>query len=623
MMEAIRKFSTSFIGKIVFVLVLLAFGSGFWYFGNPFGGGEENWVARVGGEDIPPQLVVNAYQRELNRLRAAGTSIDSERAREIGLPQRVLGQIIDRTLLDLAIADLGLAAGDDEVRAAIIANPAFHGPGGGFDRARYRETLRAAGFSEQGYEQSVRHNLLRAAYIGSLQAAIRPPRVMVEALYRFQHERRTAEALRIADADIADIAKPDQAALMAFYREHQDMFTAPEYRRLTAIILRVNDLIGEMAVSDEALRAAYEERADEFSQPERRTLKQMVLPDRESAEKAYRRIKEGADFAAVAKELAGLDPGALDVGTVTKNELIPDLAAAAFSLPEGGVSEPVKSPLGWHLIKVVRIEPARVKSFEEVKKQLAAELAREKAVDALFDLSNRLDDVIGGGAALEDGAAQLGLKLRRIEAIDAEGRDPNGKTIADLPAGLVKTAFDTPERGDSLLTEGGDDSYFIVRVDKVIPPAVKPFAAVRDAVVQALLADRRAAAGKKKAEAAAEALKAGKPLAEVASAEGAAVLTAKPFDRSEAGAGLPKKLVGTLFAARPGEPVVVRIGDAFYVGRVKSVIAADPNTDPAGVEQLERQLARMVDRDLLDQLVSTLRRQHAVEINTRLFQQLF
>ena len=111
--------------------------------------------------------------------------------------------------------------------------------------------------------------------------------------------------------------------------------------------------------------------------------------------------------------VVGQDPQTIDLGLVKKEELPQQLADVAFSLPLNKPSQPVKSPLGWHILRVAKIVPPTTQSFNEVKAKLQADLANNEAVDRLYTVANHVDDAIAGGATLDEAAAQFGLKKTR------------------------------------------------------------------------------------------------------------------------------------------------------------------------------------------------------------------
>ncbi len=626
MLESIRTFSASPIGKAVFILVLVAFGSGFWYYGNPFSTGPDTgWAIRVGEQNVAPAVVRTDYERELNQIRAqTGGQFGAEQAKAIGLPDTVVSRIVNQTLLDLAAADLNLVVSDDLVRSTILQNPVFHGPDGTFSRDVYAQTLRQSGLTERSYEAMVRRDLQRNQLLGSLAGGVEVPRSMVDALYRHHNERRVAEVVRVPDAEAGDVAQPTEQELVAYHTENAARFTAPEYRALTAVLLRVEDLVKEVAVSEEEIQETYQQRAAEFATSERRTLQQMVFASREEAEQAYAELVGGADFIGVAEEKAGLSADAVEIGEVARPEMLPQLADVAFALEEGAVSPPVQSPLGWHLIKVTGIAPAKDAPLDEVRDRITAELAQEKAADSLYRVGNDLQDALGGGDTLEEAAARLNLPLVRLPEVDRQGLDSEGNEIAGVPDQLIATAFTIDLGEESFLTDFDTQGYFIVRVDQIIPPTVKPLDRVREQVSQEMTAERRAQASQRQAEALAEVVRAGDDLSARAAAEGFSAETTSPFSRTGEGAdALPLPLIEALFASRQSEPVVVRGEDATYVAHATQIIAADPAAAPEQVSALADELEASLGTDLIVQYLNALRQRHPVAINPQVMDQLF
>jgi peptidyl-prolyl cis-trans isomerase D len=626
MLERIRTFSASPIGKAVFILVLVAFGSGFWYYGNPFSTGPDtDWVVRVGEHEVAPAVVRTDYERELNQIRAqTGGQFGSEQAKAIGLPDMVVARIVNQTLLDLAAADLNLVASDDLVRSTILRNPAFQGPTGTFSREVYAQTLRQSGLTERRYEAIVRRDIERNQLVGSLAAGVTVPQSMLDALFRQHNERRVAEVVRVADAQIDLIPQPTEEELIAFHSEYAARFTAPEYRELTAVVLRVEDLAKEIAVSEDEIQAAYAQRAAEFGVPENRTLQQMVFATREEAEQAYAMIAEGADFTQVAEEKAGLSADAIDVGEVARHEMLPQLANVAFALAEGAVSPPVQSPLGWHLIKVTSIAPAQDQPMDEVREQIATDLAEQKAADSLYRVGNDLQDALGGGDSLEEAASRLNLPLLRLPQVDAQGLDGEGNRVPDVPNQMIEKAFTLSLGEESFLTDYDMDGYFIVRVDQIMAPAVRPLDAVRDQVAEGLIAERRVQAARTEAENLAEVARAGGDLSARAAAQGFPVVTTAPFTRTgEDAADLPPPLIEALFASEQGEPVVVRGGDAAYVAQVTDIIPAEPAAAPDRVAALADDLEASIGTDLIVQYLNELRQRYPVAVNPRVMDELF
>ncbi|MFA6022218.1 MAG: SurA N-terminal domain-containing protein, partial [Rhodospirillales bacterium] len=534
MLETIRKHSASLLIKVLFSLLILSFLG--WGVGDFISGrARVKVVAEVDGVAISPVQFDREYQREVGRLeRMFGTKLDREQARALGLVDATMARIINETLYDMGARSMGVTASDGAIRASIEKDKVFQDQSGHFSRAQFEQVLASNGFTEQSYVALLRQELMRTQLSNTVEAGVTPPKSLIEAIYRFRAEKRVAETVAVADSAMTAIGQPSADDLTKFHADHPAQFTAPEYRQLTVISFGAKDLEGEVAVSDQEIRDLYAQRQDEFDRPEMRHLQQIVVQDEAKAKEIHTLLSEGRDFATVAKDAAGLDKETIDIGEVSNAMLLPELAAPAFALPDKGISEPVKSPLGWHILKVVSITPAHKETIDEARAALTADLKHEKAVDALYKMANKLEDTLGGGATLEEAAKTLNLPLSKIATVDATGHDPKGDAVGGLPAGgkFLQTAFETPENEDSLVTEAGADAYFVIHVDKVIPSAVRPLDTIRDQVAAAWTEAEREIKAKATAEALVKRLKEGADLGQIAGELGVKVVTTEPFTRA-------------------------------------------------------------------------------------------
>ena len=603
---------------VLFSMLIVSFA--IWGIGPIFQtGGRLRLIAEVGPARITPQEFQDQYRRELRRLQAAlQTQLDAQRARDLGIPERVLQDMVGRILFSLAARDAGVAVSDEVVRQAITDDPSFKDAKGKFDRALFDGMLFNAGYSEDRFVALMREDLARAQVTAAITAGATAPSKIVDALYRYRNERRVAETVIVPAASIKELPTPSDADLDAYHKSHAEAFTAPERRAITAIELRATDLVDRMKVSDDQIKAEYESRAAEFKIPEERTLRQILLPDEEAARRAEAMLGEGQSFDKVAHETTGKAP--VDIGVVTETGVpTQELAKAAFELKEGGVSAPIQSPLGWHIVQVSKITPGRTESLAEARDRLSREIALREAGEAVIDLSNKLQDELGGGASLEEAARKLDLKLIKIEAVDRQGNGPDGQHVADLPENpkFLATALATESGSESDLVDDGSGGYFILRIDKVVPSALKPLAEVRDQVLAGWQQERRLKEAEKIAAALIDSAKSGKSLQDLAREHGYAFATTQPFTRTGEGAGsnLPPELIGSLFAAKLGDIVSAAAPQGAVVAKLAEVKPSEAKADEAKIQKLQDQLRGAVAGDLLSAFAGALQERYEVDIN--------
>jgi peptidyl-prolyl cis-trans isomerase D len=609
MLQAIRTRAGSLIVKILFAFLILTFS--LWGIGDIFRNrSQDTTVATVGNREIRIEDMQTALQTALETLRArTGQSIDLQQAKQFGLVQRVLDELVDQSLLDQEAARLGLDMPDSVIRNAIYNNPGFMGPGGRFDRARFDAMLAQSRMTEGQFVEEMRRSLSRGQILDSVTTAARAPGAVVDALYRYREQKRVADVVSLPLAKAPDPGQPGAEALDKFYQAHRDMFRAPEYRTITVASLTPSDIAATIKIPPQKLQDAYKDQEDDLRTPEKRQVEQILAPSQAKAKEAETALAAGRDWKEVATTIAGQKPDTIDLGLVEESQLPPPLGSTAFALQPNTPSRPVKSMLGWHILRVVKIIPAATESFEQAKPKLIEKLTRDAALDRIYDIGNHVDDALAGGAGLDATAAKFGLKLTKVAAADESGNGPDGKPVALplAPQEVVKLAFATDQGRTSRVIDTEDSGLYVVRVDGVTPPRVRSLAEVKDQAVKEWQDEQRRQAVATAAAALKAAVAPGTKLAAAAAAKGLTATTTKPFQRqAQPGTDLPPALVARLFAAKPGDVVTSEDQQGFYVAQLDKVDT--PQTVAAAdTEGLSQALTQSSRADLEIELTDALK----------------
>ncbi len=493
MLQAIRSKAGSVVVKALFALLILTFG--IWGIGDIFRNRPtDTTIATIGGQRIDAAELQTALQPALERLSTQlGTQVDLRQAKQMGVVEQVLGQLIDDSLLDEEAQRMQLDVSDGVIRDAITENPMFRRPGGAFDRNEFDALLAANHMTEAQYVERLRREIPRSELLQAITAGVAAPQSIVDRLYEYRNEKRVADIVALPVSGTNDVGRPSDAELTKFYDAHPDMFRAPEYRNFTLASLTPSDLAVKIEIPETKLKSAYDQRQDEFVLPERRDVQQILAPSEDRAKAAETALAAGKDWSEVARTIAGQDPQTIDLGLVKREELPQQLAGVAFGLPADKPSRPIKSALGWHILRVVKIVPPTTQSFAEVKAKLRADLAHGEAVDRLYTVANHVDDALAGGATLDEAAAKFGLKKTVIASVDDQGvgRDGSKVQLPVLPAEALKLAFATDEDRTSRVTQTSDGAILVLHIDKIVPPSIKPLAEVKDKAVAAWQAEKR------------------------------------------------------------------------------------------------------------------------------------
>lgn len=615
-MTSIRRLLIKVGTGILFFFLIASFA--LWGIGDIFRGGDTTVVvAQVGDQEITEQEFSRTFRQQFEQVRQNfGGQFDMEMARQMGLVDEIVQQSIVRALFSEHADAMNMVVTDSLVAEHIRRQEAFHDAQGRFDRRLFDQLLTRAGLNESMYVNLVRDDLKRYYITSALAGGIQVPGETADGIYRYLNEQRLAEYV-VLPVSRFDVEEPGDHALEEFYQANTENFMAPEYRELSVIHISADDFLDEVHVSEEDLQRAYEDRAHEFGEAEQRRLEQVLFDDEDAARAAHDALRQGRDFETVAQEHAETAP--IDLGLTARDDILPQLADPVFALNEGDVTEPVESALGWHLVRVTEIQEGTDVAFEEVRDDLRRDLARHEAVNSLVSLANTLDDALAGGATVEEAARMLDLPLRRIDAVDAQGRDREGEVVEELPEGdeFLQVAFNTSEGEDSLLHETRAGDYFVLRVQSTTPSQPRPFASVREEVREAYLRDRRHEAAREAAEEMAERIQAGIGMSQVAQEHGLEVRASEPLRRGDNRAASPEAqaVAGSIFEVSQGETVVGTTEESVVVARLSEVIGAEPEENDGDLERIRQQLAQGFRNDLLDQYANALRDMHTVRIN--------
>ena len=625
MLQAIRSKAGSVVVKGLFVVLIATFG--IWGIGDIFRNrAPDTVVATVGDRSIDANALQTAMQPAVQRLSSQlGTSVDLRQARQMGVVDEVLGQLIDQSLIDQETARLQLDVSDDVIRNDILADPMFKGQNGAFDRGAFNALLAANHMTEAQYAEQMRQDTAHRDLVRAVTGGVVPPQVMVDRIYQYRNERRTADIVALPDSGAGDVGQPTGAELTKFYDAHQDLFRAPEYRAFTMASLTPSDLARKIEIPEDRLRKEYDQRQDEFVLPERREVQQILARSESQAKAAEAALAAGKDFKEVATTIAGQDPSTIDLGLLARAEMPQALAQVAFSLPLDKPGAPVQSPLGLHILRVVKIEPSKTQTFDEAKTKLQADIAHDEAANNLYKIADHVEDELAGGADIEAAAAKFRMQKTSIAAVDEHGggRDDKPVTLPVSPTEVLKLAFATEEGRTSRVTQTSDGAIFVLRVTKITPPAVRPLAEVKDKAVAAWQAEKRRDLVIKAAEAMVAAAKQGTQLSVLAADKGLKVTTSPPLlRRSEGTDGVPPALVSKLFAVKPGAFVTGADAAGSYVAQLTAV-QEPPATTKTATAELAREIGAGLQSDLGEEFTRALRAHFPVEIRQAALDRLF
>ncbi len=614
--------------------VLLAFVVSLAYFGtsgSPGGDGGKLAVVTVDGDVVSALAFDRAYRAAVEQTRQmAGERWSEDLPRILRLRDQVAERLIEERLVARGAAREGIVVSDAELADQIMRIGAFQ-EGGRFSRERYQRLLAMTQppMSPAEFEADFRVELVRQR----LQALIADGAKVSEAEVRQAWEvdrSRVRAAYVLLPAGSGEGGQATDAELETYYQAHPAEFTQPERRRVLAAILPAAS-VPAPAVTDADVEAAYTARQRQFEQPARAKVSHILVKvpsvggsaaedqARARAEAALGRIRGGADFAQVAREMSE-DPATAgrggDLGLIGAGELVPDVDKLIQSLKPSELGGPVRSPFGYHVVKVFERVPGSRKELKEVQSTLRATLAAEGQLKAHRDRALDAQRALLVAADFGAEARRLGLSvreagpLRRGDPVEGVGQVAEvGDAIFALPPDGVSNPVRVPE------------GFVIVRLVGREPPRVVPLGEARADVLRAVQRQKARDETRARGEKLVEAVRKGEDPRALARQGGATYGELGPFSRAEPlGDRALGPALGPVALALPdggvGGPVEGPGG--FYVVKLLERERPAPAAFDAARAELEARLLREKRARLWQTWLSAARAGAKIEINRQI-----
>ena len=574
-----------------------------WGIADVFRGSVDTSLASVGGTKIDYQ----SFSRDFGNARRAATQkaggqLSAARAAEIG--HKMLDEEIDNTALDNAAHGFNISTSNDEVSQMIRSIPAFLGPDGSFSQIAFNQALDRIGYSQQGFVAEIKREMTREQLVRAGGSATQLPQGYIRAIAMYLNERRAVQYMIVPSDAAGPIAQPTDQQLEAFIKSHANAFSTPEYRQLTYAAIGPDDIASQVQVTDAQLHQAYNLNKDSYVVPDRRDIERIAFKDEAAAKAARAKIDAGAKFEDIAAE-QHVSPADLKLGSLAEADLGPVQGPAAFALPVGGITQPVKSTFGWSLLRVTGITPGKTTTFEQAAPELKAKLLKQLAGSKLEDIRNDYDDAHNAGAEMADAAKKVGMKVVRVAATDAHGLAQDGSK-ANVPTtpDFLDQVFKADVGTETDPFKSSDGNYYIVKVDGIVPQKLKPLDAVRAQAVAAWTDEQRVKQLAAKAEEIAKRANAGEDLAQIASQYHATLGSSPALMRGQATPVISAGFLQKIYSVPGGKTVsgTAADGKSFIVARVTGIfhpplVPGDPQLI-AFAQELDRQLSNDIQESM-------------------------
>ena len=476
MLQGLRKGSKHPAAKILLVLVLIAFaGLGLGSF-IPSLQMQKDYI-KAGETEISIQEIAN----EFNKMRAElspNTSFND--AIEAGLLDYLIKHLVDEALVLEEARKLNLRVTRDQQKTVLSQDKFFQNEDGQFSSTKFQTALLRSGVSESRYLELVDRMLIKKQITDTISSSAFIPKMIIELIAKKTLEKRNGTLITADFFPYASINKPSNKELKDFFDNSSESWLEPKRRVGKYIYLDPKNYTKDIKINEETLLEEYNLRKTDYFKDETRTLKQLIINNKEEAYKVLKEIKNDS------KRFELITPEKLiTIDDISKSELPETLSEQVFKSEINEISDPIETDFGFHIFKLISINPALEPNFDEIKGELLDDIKFDKAIDLIYDLANKLDDAFADGSSIEEEANKNNLIAKITEPIDISGLNKNRKSseidIINNKIFLETLWSSTAETTPSII-ETGENQFFALELKEEIPQFIPEFNEIKEKV---------------------------------------------------------------------------------------------------------------------------------------------
>ena len=451
-------------------------------------------AASVGKESVATsdlrERVQNAWQGE----RQQQPTLDLAQFVNSGGVDNALEGVINTLALSQYAEQQGMVASKPLVDGRIASMSEFRGLDGKFSQTAYDQLLASQRLSDKQVHQDIANQTLSQHLLDPTFGANQVPLGVAQPYASLMLEKRNGQAGFIDTPAVGKGAPPTDAEIAAFYKHNIARYTVPERRTIRYAIVSADQMKAAVTPTDAEIAQAYQAEHAKYAPAETRNLVQVVIADQATAKAVAAKVKAGTSIEDAARGV-GLEPNILTAVEKTSYaaQSSPEIANAVFAAAKGALIGPVRSGLGYTIVRLDGIQQVPGKSLEQAKPELVTALTTQKTLVAMSDAHDKIENAIGNRATFDEIVRDQKLDAKLSPPLASTGVNPDDPASKPDPdfAQAVAAAF-AAEKGDDpqVVPIGQAGNFAIVSLANIIPAAPRAFAGLHDRLVSDFIIDR-------------------------------------------------------------------------------------------------------------------------------------
>ncbi len=398
--------------------------------------------AEVGGEKITVAEFQRAYDMQRRRLEQTYRNLDPETLEQLGLEDQTLSMLVDEKLVALEADRLGIRIDDATLSREISRAPELQRDGKFIGAGEVKRRLELAGLTPQDYEETLRARLKAERLMALVTDGITVSLADAEREFRRRNEQVKVEYVLVPTERFRAQVQASEDETRTRFESRKEDYRIPEKRVISYVLVDSQGLESRVALTDPEIDSYYQEHREDYKEEEQVCASHILVkvkasPDAKEghtedeakgiAQSALDQLKGGAEFSALAKKLSedkmsGSNGG--DLGCFSRGRMVPDFENAAFGLKAGELSDLVRSPYGFHVIRVASRRDERIPALGEMKERIRQILLGRKARALAQEKTQAVAAGLRRGRPLDDVAKKEGLAVQKSEPFGRSDRIP-------------------------------------------------------------------------------------------------------------------------------------------------------------------------------------------------------